>query len=307
MRNRRPALGAATLCFLGYAAAAWAQGFPNVRQIPAPEEPDAIPLAAADTAAGSTATEIWETAGPDGRSVRNVTRPTLTPYLPTDDKATGTAMIVAPGGAFLTLSIDNEGHRVAAWLAARGVAAFVLKYRVNPTAPDPKEYADQMMATLRSVTGPDAPAPESPAPAVADGRAAIRMVRSRAGEWGIDPSRVGFMGFSAGGMLTISMGLLADPAARPDFIAPIYPPMSHRTVPADAPPLFAAIAADDPLFGGGQFDLVHDWLAARRPAELHVFERGGHGFGMRPQQTTSDHWMDELLWWMQARGYLGPK
>ena len=304
-QRRWPAI-AAIVASIAWSTAASAQGFPSAKEIPAPDEPNAIPLqsVAAPGSEPSKQAEIWNSMGAAGRTVRNVTRPTLTPYLPASGKATGAAMIVAPGGAFLMLSVDSEGHQVAQWLADRGVAAFVLKYRLRPTPPDPQEYGKQMMQTIRGVNAPGAAPPSTPPEALADAKAAITLVRSRAREWGVDPGRVGFVGFSAGAMVTLSMGLLTDPALRPDFIAPIYGPMGHQTVPPDAPPLFAAIAADDPLFGGGQFALVQDWLAAKRPAELHVFERGGHGFGMRAQQTTSDQWIEELFWWMQARGYL---
>jgi acetyl esterase/lipase len=300
---------AVTFAFLAWSTIASAQGLPNVRTIPTPEEPKAIALypGVAPGSESAKEIEIWGTFGPSGRIVRNVTRPTLTPYIPPAGKATGAAMIVAPGGAFQMLSIDSEGHQVAQWLAERGVAAFVLKYRLNPTAAEPSEFLKELGQTLRSVNAPGAQKPSTPANALADAKTAISLVRSRSAEWGIDPARVGFMGFSAGAMTTLSVGLLADGAVRPNFIAPIYPPMGGQTVPADAPPMFVAIAADDQLFGGGQFALVQDWLAAKRPAELHVFERGGHGFGMRPQNTTSDHWIDELFWWLQARGYLGAK
>lgn len=288
---------------------AWAQGLPNVQTIPTPAEPNAVQLysGVAPGSEDARQVEVWGTFGSSGRIVRNVTRPTLTPYLPAAGKATGAAMIVAPGGAFRMLSIDSEGHEVAQWLANRGVAAFVLKYRLRSSSPDPQEFLKELSQILRSVVAPGAPAPSTPAEALADGKAAMTLVRSRAQEWGVDPGRVGFMGFSAGAMTTLSVGLLSDAAVRPNFIAPIYPPMGHQTVPADAPPMFAAIAADDQLFGGGQFAVVQDWLAAKRPAELHVFERGGHGFGMRAQHTTSDHWIEELFWWMQARGYLRSK
>jgi len=299
----------ALLTFIAWSSVAWAQGLPNVQTIPTPAEPNAIPLYAglAPGSEDAKQVEIWGTFGPSGRIVRNVTRPTLTPYLPPAGKATGAAVIVAPGGAFRMLSMDSEGYRVAEWLAERGVAAFVLKYRVRQTAPDPSEFLKQLMQVMRDVSAPDAPPPSTPPEALADANAAMALLRTRAREWGVDPARVGFLGFSAGAMTTLSVGLQPDAALRPTFIAPIYPPMGHQTVPADAPPMFVAIAADDQLFGGGQFALVQDWLAAKRPAELHVFERGGHGFGMRPQNTTSDHWIQQFFWWMEARGYLASK
>jgi beta-glucosidase len=285
------------------------QMLPPLAQIEAPAESNAIPLypGAAPGSERTMPVERWETfPGPNARVVRNVTRPTLTPFLPPEGKGTGAAMIVAPGGAFVMLSIDSEGYDVARWLADHGIAAFVLKYRLRPTSPDPQAFFGELAAIMKGVgnrnPGAAAEAPQATAEATADGQAAIALVRSRAREWGIDPSRVGFVGFSAGAMTALSVALAPDASRRPDFVAPIYGPMSHQAVPAGAPPLFTAVAADDPLFGGSQADLVHDWLAAKRPAELHVFERGGHGFGMKTQGSSSDHWIQEMLWWMQAKG-----
>lgn len=298
---------AALAIVLGALSPVGAQGVMPSTSIPTPSDPNAIPLYAGAAPGSETATqsEVWETMpGPNARIVRNVTRPTLTPYLPTPDKASGAAMIVAPGGAFVLLSMDFEGYQVAQWLADHGIAAFVLKYRLNKSAVDPQQFSKDLDARMRRVAGPNAPRPETPAEALADAKAAMTLVRRRAAEWGIDPARVGFMGFSAGAMTTLSVGVATDPAVRPNFIAPIYPPMAAQEVPADAPPMFVAIAADDPLFGGGHVDLVKSWLAAKRPVELHMFERGGHGFGMKTQQLTSDHWIQQLLWWLQARGYL---
>jgi len=251
----------------------------------------------------STAGEQWETFG-GSRIVRNVVEPTLTPVMPEPGKANGSAVIVAPGGAFLMLSIDNEGYAVARWLADHGITAFVLKYRLNQSPRDPNAYLMSLFKLLQGLSGPGHAAPEpTPQDALEDGCAAVRLVRTRAKEWNIDPARVGFLGFSAGAMLTLSMGIEPDHAARPDFIAPIYPPLGHIIVPPDAPPMFAAIAADDPLFGNGGFDLILDWRKANRPLEFHYFEKGGHGFGMKPQGTTSDMWMEEFYTWMKDRGF----
>jgi acetyl esterase/lipase len=285
-------------------AAAQGPGGPK----PVPAEANAIPLYAgvAPGSENATQVEVWESmGGSDSRIVRNVTRPTLTPFLPLAGQAPGAAVIVAPGGAFLMLSIDSEGYQAAKWLADHGVAAFVLKYRLTRTAGDPQEFMKELRAFASAINKPGGRIPETPPETLADATAAIALVRSRAKDWGIDPARVGFAGFSAGAITALSVGLLADASQRPSFIAPIYPPMQHQAVPADAPPMFVGIAADDGLLGGAQMDLVRDWIAARRPIEFHLFERGGHGFGMRVQGATTDHWIQEFLWWMQARGYLG--
>ena len=133
--------------------------------------------------------------------------------------------------------------------------------------------------------------------------AAVRLVRGRAAQFGIDPHRLGFLGFSAGAMTTTNVATSADPADRPDFIGVIYGALRHP-VPHDAPPAFFATAADDPLLPNAPIPMFEAWKAAGRPAELHIFERGGHGFGMLPNGATSDHWIDEFLWWVEARGLL---
>ncbi len=294
---------------LGPAAAA-AQGPGGAKPAQAPAEPSAIPVYAGVAPGSENAmqVEVWESmGGSSSRIVRNVTRPTLTPFLPAAGQATGAAVIVAPGGAFLMLSIDSEGYDVGRWLADHGVAAFVLKYRLTKTAADPQEFIKELRAFARAINGPGGRLPETPSDTLADATAAIALVRSRAKEWAIDPARVGFTGFSAGAITTLSVGLLKDASQRPSFIAPIYPPMQHQNVPADAPPMFVAIAANDDLLGGGDINLVRDWIAAKKPVEFHLFERGGHGFGMMTQGATSDHWIQEFLWWMQARGYLDPQ
>ena len=238
---------------------------------------------------------------------RNVTSPTLTPFLPAKDKATGAAVVVAPGGGFMVLAMKNEGIDVARYLADHGIAAFVLKYRLRPTPEsDEAMQADmnKMMGGGRPPRG-DAPPPSAPALALDDAQQALRMVRSRATEWSIDPKRVGMIGFSAGAMNTLGTALRNDPAARADFIGLIYGPLGAVQVPQPAPPLFAAIAADDPLIGAGDFGLIKSWRDAKASVEFHFYEHGGHGFGMRKLSKTSDLWAEQFYTWMKARGYLG--
>lgn len=267
--------------------------------IAVPDQPGAIPLR---PAARGAAPEQWEQRRPNVRGVRNVVDPTLTPYLPDSAKATGAAVIVAPGGAFRFLSIDLEGHQVARWLADHGVTAFVLKYRTVPVPRDRAGYATAMSNFMRGVPR-DESRPLDPTPeAVEDGLAAVKLVRQRAAEWKVDPARVGFMGFSAGAMTALGVGLTPEAAARPNFIAPIYPPMMARPVPADAPPMFVAIALDDPLFAKGKkLGLIDAWRDADRPIEAHLYEKGGHGFSMVPQFRAGALYPEELIAWMQDR------
>lgn len=243
--------------------------------------------------------------------VRNITYPTLTPVLPKPGTANGTAVIVAPGGGFMMLSMQNEGWRVAQALADRGVTAFVLKYRLNPTPASNAEWLQGMARLFRPpAEGAQAARPQIKDPgAGADALAALKLVRGRAGEWGIDPRRVGMIGFSAGAMATLTAvlqaGVDADPQTlAPDFIGYVYGPMAKVEVPAGAPPMFAALAIDDPLFGSGDFSIVSAWHAAKRPAELHVYQAGGHGFGMGQPGTTSTLLMDQFLAWMDMQGLL---
>lgn len=245
--------------------------------------------------------------------LRNITYPTLTPILPAPGKANGTAVIVAPGGGFRILAMQNEGWRVAQALADRGVAAFVLKYRLNPTPKDDKVFLAEMGKMMAEVARTPGKRPDIRNPdATRDALTALKMVRSRAREWRVDPARVGMIGFSAGAMTTLNAvleaGADADPLTiGPDFIGFIYGPMAAIPVPAKAPPMFAALAMDDPLFGNGDWSLASAWHAAKRPVELHVYQAGGHGFGTGRPGTTSTMLLPEFLAWMDMQGLLAAK
>ncbi len=258
---------------------------------------------------GARAFEAWHSQY-GSLFARNVTVATLTPFLPNRDKATGAAVIVAPGGGFRTLSMENEGTEVAAALAARGVAAFVLKYRLNQTPADMTSFERSMKEMFSSVAArpprmDSRTAAAELAPQIADASAAFALVRSRASQWGVDPRRVGMVGFSAGAMLTLTTTLNA-PDTRPAFIGLIYGPLAAVTPPADAPPMFVALAADDPFFAKSDFGLIDSWRAAGRPVEFHFYEQGGHGFGMYPKTTTSTGWFDAFARWLAMHGMLKP-
>ena len=275
--------------------------------IDTPAQPGAIELGT-PALPGAEHQEAWHRQY-DSVFARNVTVATLTPFLPDPGKANGTAVIVAPGGGFRSLSMENEGWDVARALADRGVAAFVLKYRLNQTPPDLDGFAQsirQMLAGPRPPRDPGSPeAVAALATQLEDSRAAFALVRSRAGEWGVDPDRIGMIGFSAGAMLTM-VTALAGEDAQPAFIANIYGPISSLHVPADAPPLFVALAADDGLFSDAGFGLIESWHKAGRPVEFHYYERGGHGFGMYPKDTTSTGWFDAYASWLKMHGLLEP-
>jgi acetyl esterase/lipase len=298
--------GVAATCAL--AAPALAQN-DKMTPVPTPEQPGAIELGTGPLP-GAAVRESWHSQY-GSLFARNVTVATLTPYLPDPANASGAAVVVAPGGGFRTLSMENEGSNVAKALAAKGVAAFVLKYRLRQTPADLAEYA-KPSAPRPAGAAPRPPAPSTPeamaasiAPQLEDARAAFALIRRRAAEWRVDPNRIGMVGFSAGAMLTMTTAV-AGQDAKPAFIGDIYGPMAAMTVPADAPPLFAAVAADDPLFGGGEMGLIKSWMTAKRPVELHLFERGGHGFGMYPKETTSTGWFEEFVRWLGMHGMLKP-
>lgn len=301
MRIRQAIAALLALAALG-AAQAQAQETFDYTEIRAPLQPAAIPLGTVSQETPDK--EQWMIQnGIVG--VRNVTVPTLTPVLPSGTSS-GAAMIVAPGGGFLGLAIDHEGWQVARWLANQGIAAFVLKYRVLPTPADNEQFKLENNAMRNGGTASFAPPENTPPEALADGLAAIRYVREHAAEFGIDPDRVGFMGFSAGGFLSRSV-VEHGGADMPDFVAPIYPSMAPMNVPENAPPMFVTIAADDFLLAmHPDMPLLHDYRGAGRPIEFHLLANGGHGFGLElgTQGMASEGWIETLHRWMRSIGVL---
>ncbi|MBU1378518.1 MAG: alpha/beta hydrolase [Alphaproteobacteria bacterium] len=266
-----------------------------------------IPLYAAPLPAGANPERTDTLPGKGLRFIRNVSQPSVTAFLPDPAKATGAAVIVAPGGAFMMLSYDSEGVLVAQKLAERGIAAFVLKYRLEQTPDALPLFMAELGKRMKAATPATAETPRLPpfpteALAAEDAATAVRLVRGRAADWKIDPKRIGFVGFSAGA-ITASNIATGEASGRPDFVGIIYGSLG-RPVPKDAPPAFIATAADDRLLADAAVPMFNAWRAAGRPAELHMYERGGHGFGMPPQGSSSDHWLDEFVWWMEARGLL---
>jgi len=245
---------------------------------------------------------------PSLKVVRNVTQPTLIAYLPDPAVATGTAVIVCPGGAFHFLSIDMEGTDVARWLNMRGVAAFVLKYRLVRTGDDfPAEVWETLDDRDKMAERIEPLRPLM----IADGQQAVRVVRAGrsasagAAGWGIAPDRIGMLGFSAGGAVTANVALQHDASSRPDFAAVIYGGGRVEVpVPDDAPPLFVLCAGDDPMAAPLSVRLYADWRAAGHPAELHIYSQGGHGFGMRKQGLPTDTWIERFADWLQVQGLL---
>lgn len=252
----------------------------------------------------------WEvkefTPMPNNRMLFNVTDPTLTIYPAATGKGNGTSIIIAPGGAFHILSIDSEGHDVAKFLSARGITAFVLTYRVvKSNGPNPFAELMPLMKDFKTLDEINAPVVEM---ATQDGIEAIKYVKANASKLGIDPQKMGFMGFSAGGTLTMNVLLSAPQELKPNFIAPIYhyaDAVTGKDMPKASTPAFIAVAADDNLgFAPHSIRLFERWNAAKHPSELHVYENGGHGFGMRKNNTASDNWINDFENWLKIRKFL---
>jgi acetyl esterase/lipase/lysophospholipase L1-like esterase len=238
--------------------------------------------------------------------IYNVVQPTITVFLPPKDLATGTAIVIAPGGAFHTLSINSEGVDVAKWLNSKGIAAFVLKYRVA------RSFTDDPVKELMGKMGDFKKLDEENAPivplAMADGLTAMKYVRDHAKDMEIDPNKIGFMGFSAGGTLTMSVVYNATNENRPNFVAPIYAyenAIIGSNIPTAKTPIFVAVAGDDQLgMMPMSINIYKKWFDAKQPAELHIYEKGGHGFGMRKQNLPTDTWYERFGEWLKLQGYL---
>lgn len=271
----------------------------------AADEPAAVPLwpngpPGFEARKGETGTKNVQKSGE--YSVTNVQDPTLTVFLPPKGKATGAAVVVCPGGGHRELWVQHEGGNVARWLSDRGVAAFVLRYRLAREKDSPYKVAEH---------------------ALQDGQRAVRLVRSRAAEWGVDPARVGMMGFSAGGEVTAlacakadqGAADAADPvdrlSARPDFAALVYSGpqgVARQSVPKDYPPTFIVVGDQD----GAANWLVEHYQALRKAGvsgELHVYAKTPHAFGFRETNTSRpvDAWPQRLYDFLGAQGLLKPK
>ncbi|UQN09159.1 alpha/beta hydrolase [Deinococcus sp. QL22] len=266
----------------------------------------------ATTTIQGTRVERWFSTPPGAsfffNQVRNVSEPTLTGFLPDSLVTTGTAVVICPGGGHHTLAIEHEGYDVARWLTARGIAAFVLKYRTVPTPDLDEAFEAQFQERLQQPEVLQALMREHTPHVLADGQRALDLVREHANEWGVAADRVGMMGFSAGAHVTVCVTLNSDKGSRPDFAAPIYGALWEEVrVGEDVPPLFLAYANDDDLgewVVGPTLKLYAAWRAVGRPAELHVYAQGGHGFGLRQQGLPSDGWINRFYDWLQAQRWV---
>jgi acetyl esterase/lipase len=227
---------------------------------------------------------------PLGAVVFNVVTPTLTAYLPgpAHGHRPTTGVVIAPGGAFVALAIEHEGRSVARWLQARGVAAFVLKYRILEKRGDGIPTGMDMDAAARY--------------GIMDARQALKLVRRRAAEWAVAPDRVGVLGFSAGAMVASGAVLDPDASVRPSFAGLVYgaPFGALPAIPKELPRVFMAWAQDDGVARAPAVRFRDALLAAGHRPEVHVYSAGGHGFGLRQQGTASDRWIDDFLLWLRT-------
>jgi acetyl esterase/lipase len=236
-----------------------------------------------------------------GGSVRNINNPSITVFLPPKEKAIGAGVLIIPGGGFSQVVFNSEGVEPARYWNDLGVAAFVLKYRL------PRETNSPYSLKIH---------PRQ------DGQRAMRLIRSRAAEWNVDPARIGVMGFSAGCEVE-SFLVYSPPAGDPNAPDPIdrveastafqivvYPgPLGiPDKVGADAPPAFFVIANDDTGHMGAILSLVNEYHAAKRPMEVHIYERGRHGFNMggRSKLTSIHTWPQRLTDWLNDNHILQP-
>lgn len=243
----------------------------------------------------------------DYPAVHNVTQPTLMPFLPAPGTATGASVLIAPGGGFMLLSVQSEGWDMAQWLADHGVAAFVLKYRLIPTPPTGGGVIEQFLTEIAS-SDPFYDAQwfrDGKKTAISDATTALREIRARADEFGIDPERVGMMGFSAGAFTTVGLTQTCDEQDRPTFIASVYGPTYTPTepIPENPPPLWTAFAADAPLLHASDLGLINAWRSKGGSVEFHLHDAGGHGYAFQGAPgTTTQGWPAMLLSWLRVHG-----
>jgi acetyl esterase/lipase len=272
-------------------------------QVASAAEPQAILLwpKGAPGSAGKTAEEVIELTNNGERIVTQIHKPSIAPYLPAAGKGNGVAIVIAPGGGHSKLCVDHEGHYLARWLAERGTAAFVLKYRLS-------REKDSTYTLERDAVG--------------DMQRAIRLVRSRASAWNIDPKKVGALGFSAGGELAF-MAAMQDGnsdstavdeidklSARPDFQCLIYPGKSSRiAVTKDMPQAFIVCGYGDRQdIAHGMAEVYLKFKDAGVPAELHVYAAAGHGFGVRDSTAGGvAHWPARLDEWLADKVIKAPR
>lgn len=242
--------------------------------------------------------EIWQ-----NEVLTNIAAPRLQVFLPTIDSTQKAAVIIAPGGGMYALSIETEGRMVAQWLNERGIAAFVLQYRLVPTGED----------AVAEISNPETPttvlqkATQLLPYAIEDGLNAVEHVRINAEEYGINPNKIGFIGFSAGGAVTMGVGYQYTQSSKPNFLIPVYAWTDAQPIQSpkpDCPPMLIICSTDDPLgLAKGSIDLYNSMLEANKNVGLRMFAKGGHGYGMKIQNLLSDNWIAHFYEWGVSEGF----
>ncbi|MCE2612683.1 alpha/beta hydrolase [Flavobacteriaceae bacterium D16] len=236
---------------------------------------------------------LWKT-----QVVTNVSKPTLEVFRPIGVASNGTGIIIAPGGGLYALSVNKEGKDVARWLNQKGITAFVLNYRLVPTGEDGVRELQTDGEKVGEKIAPILPL------SIADGLTAVSYVRENAKDLGISPDKVGFMGFSAGGSVTMGVAFNANTTNMPNFLVPVYAWMTimgEYEVPEEAPPM-AVICASNDYLAQESISLYAEWQDSGIPSELHMYSKGGHGFGMLKQNLPSDTWLDRVYEWAVTEG-----
>lgn len=285
-----------------------------IREAKAPTTGAVIPLTVQSdrplALKGSELPEQWYYVGAQ-LGVRNVIHPTLTYFAPTRGQPSGVAVIIAPGGGFNSLAWSNEGEPIAIWLADHGISAFVLKYRTIATPRDTAGYVTFVRQQMGRLQKGGFRALPLPVDARADAHSAVSYVRANSAKYKVNPSRIGFLGFSAGAVVGLGATVSSISADRPNFLGLIYGPMFAQRIPESPPPLFAAKAIDDPLYKPvgtsleDNFGLIRAWRARGGSVEMHLYSGGSHGFGAQTTGTTSEGWREDFLAWLCAQNFCG--
>jgi len=248
--------------------------------------------------------EIWKT-----QVVTNVSSPSMQVFQPDEENNTGATVIIAPGGGLYAHSIHSEGNDVATWLTKKGITAFVLKYRLVPTGVDRvAEISTLSMSNPSKISEEVAKVlPLS----IMDGLQALSYVRKNAKKYNIDPKKIGFMGFSAGGAVAMGVSYQYTKENRPNFLVPIYPwttEMKVQKPKEDAPPMLIICASNDPIgLAAGAIELYNSMYTNGFNVGLHMYAKGGHGFGMRKNKLPSDSWIERFYDWAISEGFVVPK
>jgi len=247
--------------------------------------------------------DIW-----NNQVVTNVSVPTLTIFKPSQEINTGVSVIIAPGGGLYALSIESEGREVAKWLNEKGITAMILKYRLVPTGDDGVAEISELSENNPAKIGEEVAKviPYS----IADGLEAVSYARQHAKELDIDPVKIGFMGFSAGGAVTMGVAYQYNEKNRPDFLVPVYAwtdVMPVQKPQKKSPPMLLICASDDPLgLAPGSIKIYNSWYTEKLNVSIHMYSKGGHGFGMNKQGLPSDKWIERFFDWTLAEGIVIP-